>query len=357
LDRPEGLAVGHHYATDGPLPRPTPLVIYVADTGNDRIQRFSSDGQPLGNWGGTGSAPGQFMTPRGVAMDDKSRLYVADTGNDRVQVLAPDGQPSAQWPMEKPTGIAVDGRGFVYVTRGVGAGGMKEFGPDGQVVAEWGGEGVLPDPFAPQPHEAVAADAVGNVYVVDVKTSGSGGVWYWSRAEALAMQIRKAAARLLELLGDGQSGDDSAKAAAIADLVAKRRANLEQLVELDPQVALGVLGESGSARLRNIGGTSLGTEDEVSGLEGAVVHMVGDGFGPDGPVSMEIVELDRSGAEPGSYLQVYAEPSVLRDLVKPTAAAVDGFRVGDRLLVRSARVLACTDTAGSSVPSVVCRKP
>jgi hypothetical protein len=78
---------------------------------------------------------------------------------------------------------------------------------------------------------------------------------------------------------------------------------------------------------------------------------------PDGPLSMEIVELDRSGAEPGAYLQLYAEPSVLRDLVTPTAAAVDGFRVGDRLLVRTARVLACTDAAGNSVPSAVCHKP
>jgi hypothetical protein len=172
------------------------------------------------------------------------------------------------------------------------------------------------------------------------------------------MQIRKATARLLELLVSGQSADDSVTAAAIADLVANRRANLEQLVELDPQVARGVLEESGSARVRSIGSARLGIEDEFSSLEGAVLHIVGDGFGPDGPVSTEIVELDRSGAEPGVYLQLYAEPLVLRDLVRPTAAAVDGFRVGDRLLVRNARVLACTDAAGSTVPSsVVCQKP
>jgi sugar lactone lactonase YvrE len=127
LDRPEGLAVGHHYATDGPLPRPTPLVIYVADTGNNRIQRFSPDGQPLGSWGGTGRAPGEFMTPRGVAMDDKSELYVADAGNDRVQVLAPDGQPLLAKLRLKPTrGCLMLGSGTIDVVHPSLSGGADD---------------------------------------------------------------------------------------------------------------------------------------------------------------------------------------------------------------------------------------
>jgi hypothetical protein len=153
----------------------------------------------------------------------------------------------------------------------------------GQAVAEWGGEGVPWDPFAPQPRGAVAADAVGRSVIVRGRCQSderAGGVWYWSRAEALAMQIRKGTARLLELLGSGQSADDSVTAGATADLVANRRASLEQLVELDPQVVRGVLEESGSARLRSSGGPGLGVEDEVSGLEGAVGRIGGDGFGP-----------------------------------------------------------------------------
>ena len=42
--------------------------VYVADTGGDRIQRFSPTGEFLGAWGSHGTAPGQFDYPRDLAV-------------------------------------------------------------------------------------------------------------------------------------------------------------------------------------------------------------------------------------------------------------------------------------------------
>jgi DNA-binding beta-propeller fold protein YncE len=40
----------------------------------------------LGFFGGEGSANGAFLVPTGINLDDRGRIYVADSGNDRVQV-------------------------------------------------------------------------------------------------------------------------------------------------------------------------------------------------------------------------------------------------------------------------------
>jgi len=60
-------------------------MIYVADTGNNRIVKFTSDGAFLKEWGSQGSANGQFINSRGIAVDLDGNVYVADSGNDRIQ--------------------------------------------------------------------------------------------------------------------------------------------------------------------------------------------------------------------------------------------------------------------------------
>ena len=65
--------------------------IFVADTGNHRIQHFSSDGAFIGAWGREGRHPGGFREIRALAVDSQGSVYVADRSNYRVQVLGPDG--------------------------------------------------------------------------------------------------------------------------------------------------------------------------------------------------------------------------------------------------------------------------
>ena len=60
--------------------------LLVCEYGNHRVSRFTVTGQFLGIYGGPGREPGQFSGPRGVAVSvDTGAMYVADTGNDRVQ--------------------------------------------------------------------------------------------------------------------------------------------------------------------------------------------------------------------------------------------------------------------------------
>jgi len=61
--------------------------VWVSDSGNNRIERFSSKGAFLSKFGAYGPNDGQFVEPRGIAVSGSS-LWVADTGNDRVQELS-----------------------------------------------------------------------------------------------------------------------------------------------------------------------------------------------------------------------------------------------------------------------------
>ncbi len=65
---------------------------------------------------GTGSADGQFSTPKGVTVDSSSRIYVADSGNNRVQAFTSGGAFLAKISgMSAPCGMSVDAGGRIWV--------------------------------------------------------------------------------------------------------------------------------------------------------------------------------------------------------------------------------------------------
>jgi len=66
--------------------------IYIADTKNDQIQKFSSDGQFVAKWGSKGDEKGQFLLPCGIEIDSSGFVYVADSGNNRIQKFTGDGK-------------------------------------------------------------------------------------------------------------------------------------------------------------------------------------------------------------------------------------------------------------------------
>ncbi|HJL51822.1 MAG TPA: NHL repeat-containing protein, partial [Arenicellales bacterium] len=61
--------------------------IYVADTANYRIQKFSPRGKFIWSFGKKGAGPGQFNLPTNVQVDGFFRIYVADYYNNRIEVF------------------------------------------------------------------------------------------------------------------------------------------------------------------------------------------------------------------------------------------------------------------------------
>jgi sugar lactone lactonase YvrE/4-amino-4-deoxy-L-arabinose transferase-like glycosyltransferase len=99
--------------------------IYVADTWNNRIQKFSADGTFVATWGQAGLADTPFALygPRGIAVDQNGHVFVTDTGNKRVVVYDSDGKFITQFgssgvdagQFDEPVGIALGSDGKVYV--------------------------------------------------------------------------------------------------------------------------------------------------------------------------------------------------------------------------------------------------
>ena len=90
--------------------------IYVVETGNFRVARFTPEGKFVRHYGEAGQAPGQFARPKGIALDRAGRLYVGDAAFQNVQIFDHDGrmlmafgQPGGDSPgLNLPAGIAID---------------------------------------------------------------------------------------------------------------------------------------------------------------------------------------------------------------------------------------------------------
>jgi DNA-binding beta-propeller fold protein YncE/uncharacterized membrane protein len=152
--------------------------VYVADTWNYRIQKFTSDGKFLLMWG-SGPAVGQdqFYGPRGLAVDSLGHLFVADTGNKRIVIFDANGNylnefgsPGMQLGLlDEPVDIALDSAGNVYVTDTWNQR-IQVFAPDDTRLfytasAEWPVEGWYGNGLENKPF--ITVDAAGTVSVTD----------------------------------------------------------------------------------------------------------------------------------------------------------------------------------------------
>jgi tripartite motif-containing protein 71 len=118
--------------------------VYLADSGNHRIQKFGPSGNFIAKWGSFGSANGQFNSPQSVATD-ATNVYVADSGNHRVQKFSPGGGFVAKWGssgsgdghFNQPASIAAQTNTVLVADRGNHR--IQAFvAPDGGFLAKWG---------------------------------------------------------------------------------------------------------------------------------------------------------------------------------------------------------------------------
>lgn len=164
--------------------------VYVADTGNNRIQKFDSSGKFVTAWGAYGIANGQFSFPSGISLNPAGNVYVADSGNDRIQKFTANGEFLTAWgstgsdpgQFSQPLGIAADSAGNIYVIEGNNAR-IQKFDSSGTFAGAWGSSGSDDGQF--NAAYGITVDSIGNVYVADTGNSriqkfDSGGTYLTS---------------------------------------------------------------------------------------------------------------------------------------------------------------------------------
>jgi hypothetical protein len=66
--------------------------IYILDSGNQRIQKFTPEGKYLATIGRKGQGPGEFNYPSSLDIDGQGNLYVLDPFVKKIQVISPQGK-------------------------------------------------------------------------------------------------------------------------------------------------------------------------------------------------------------------------------------------------------------------------
>jgi DNA-binding beta-propeller fold protein YncE len=158
--------------------------IFVTDGyGNAHVHHFEEAGQLIRTWGGLGSRTGELNNPHGIDFLDDERLIVCDRESHRLQIFSTEGNPLGQWHAHRPMAVRkARANGLIYVAEG---GPLTKEGArlanlgrrvviyttHGDVVGQFGSEvsGYGADQFI-SPH-SVAIDSYGDVYVAEVNRS------------------------------------------------------------------------------------------------------------------------------------------------------------------------------------------
>ncbi len=147
--------------------------LYVADSVNARIQKFTPEGQFVFGFGRPGSGEGEFNSgwdgPRGVAVGPDGSIYVADTWNHRVQKFDSSGRFVKMWSGATdaffgPRDVAVDSRGNVYVVD-TGKKRVHKFDSSGAFLRQWGSDGAREGDF--DEPVGIAIDKQDQIYIAD----------------------------------------------------------------------------------------------------------------------------------------------------------------------------------------------
>ena len=114
---PKSCAIGRDAASGS-------SVVYVSDTGNNRIQVFDGEGKFIRKWGTVGGDDYQFRLPMGLSLSRSGLVYIADSNNNRVVCYHGDGRIAHQWKVDtglyRPVTVVVDkssdGGDILYVS-------------------------------------------------------------------------------------------------------------------------------------------------------------------------------------------------------------------------------------------------
>ena len=96
-------------------------LVYVVDTGNQRIQIFSPNGDFISSFGSSGLGEGKFLNAIGIDIDSDGNIYVTDKGNHKIVKFSVDGEFIKSFPFYfpnytfSPDAIVIDPLGNMFV--------------------------------------------------------------------------------------------------------------------------------------------------------------------------------------------------------------------------------------------------
>jgi hypothetical protein len=148
--------------------------VYVSDAG-DRIMVYTSTGTFQYSFGSPGTGNGQFSEPEGIAVDNLGNIFVTDFilfgGTvERVQKFTTSGTYLTQWgswgtgpgQFVEPKFVTVDPAGDVYVAESQGTR-VQKFTNGGTFLLQWGSSGTGNGQF--NDIVGLGSDPAGNIYV------------------------------------------------------------------------------------------------------------------------------------------------------------------------------------------------
>ena len=161
-------------------------IVWVTDTGNDRVEEFSEKGEYFKQFGTKGKGEGQFETPVGITLSG-GNLYVVDDSNDRVEEFSTSGSDAelnhfgssgaGGGDFSGPEWIATDPvSGDVYVDDS-GHERFEKFTAGGSFVSLFGSSGTGEGEF--EFAGGVVVDSTGEVYAGDDGAAGVTKLEIW----------------------------------------------------------------------------------------------------------------------------------------------------------------------------------
>ncbi|XP_077985869.1 putative peptidyl-glycine alpha-amidating monooxygenase pamn-1 [Glandiceps talaboti] len=148
-------------------------IIFVVDSDDSCIRVFNTQGKQIKVIGSHGNEEGQLNLPSYITINSKSELIVSDTGNSRVQIFTSEGNfvhsfgedPEFADFFGNITGIAVDVHDNIYIS---GEDRVNMFSPGGKFICRVDSEDdMLGTPIGIDitkriPSEVVVSDSVNN---------------------------------------------------------------------------------------------------------------------------------------------------------------------------------------------------
>ena len=158
-------------SSQGIMVHPFSRQVFIADTGNHRIQILNNDltySKVIGIW--QGKQDGQFNMPIDIACDSHGNVYITDCMNNCMQVFTHDGDfirsLNMSASLEQPAGSAIDSNDTVYVSSGKD-GSVSVLNTQGKLINTFGKRGAASESFV-----GIAVGNSGELLVCDDSNNG-----------------------------------------------------------------------------------------------------------------------------------------------------------------------------------------